>query len=81
VAVAVVDDWHRRGVARALPAELCARAQHEGFRRFVAVVRADNRSAVALFGRVSGSKLRLAGPVFEFVIELGHGSGWSSTPR
>ncbi len=71
VAVAVVDDWHRRGVARALLAELSARARHEGFRRFVAVVRADNRAAVALFGRASGGKPRLAGPVLEFVIELG----------
>jgi ribosomal protein S18 acetylase RimI-like enzyme len=81
VAVAVVDDWHRRGVAGALLAELSARAQHEGFRRFVAVVRADNRGALALFGRVSGSKLRLAGAVLEFVIELGQGCDWSSTPR
>ncbi|HSO97801.1 MAG TPA: GNAT family N-acetyltransferase [Solirubrobacteraceae bacterium] len=70
VAVAVVDDWFRRGVARALLAELRARAQEEGFRRFVAFVRADNRGAVALFGGASGSKLRLAGPVLEFVIEL-----------
>jgi ribosomal protein S18 acetylase RimI-like enzyme len=74
-AVAVADDWHRRGVARALLAELSARAQHEGVRRFVAVVRADNRGALALFEGVSGSKHRLAGPVFEFVIELGQGSG------
>ena len=81
VAVAVVDDWHRRGVARALLAELSARAQEEGFRRFVAVVRADNRSALALFGTVGGSKLRLAGPILEFVIELGQGSGRSSTPQ
>ena len=79
VAVAVVDDWHRRGVARALLAELSARARHEGFRRFVAVVRADNRAAVALFGRVSGGKPRLAGPVFEFVIELGQGSDRSGS--
>ena len=79
VAVAVVDAWHRRGVASSLLAELSARAQHEGFRRFVAVVRADNRAAVALFGRVGGGKRRLAGPVLEFVIELGQGSGWSST--
>ena len=78
VAVAVVDGWHRRGVARALLTELSARAQQEGFRRFVAVVRADNRGAVALFGRVSGSKLRLAGPVLEFVIELGQGSDWTA---
>lgn len=82
VAVAVIDEWHRRGVARALLAELSARAQQEGFRRFVAVVRTNNRGAVTLFGRVSGSKLRhLAGPVLEFVIELEQVSGWSSTPQ
>jgi L-amino acid N-acyltransferase YncA len=75
VAVAVVDDWHRRGVARALLAELSARAQDEGLRRFVAFVQADNRDALALFGRVSGSKPRLAGPTAEFVIELGPGKG------
>jgi GNAT superfamily N-acetyltransferase len=81
VAVAVVDDWHRRGVARALLAELSARAQDEGLRRFVALVQADNRDALALFGRVSGSKPRLTGPTAEFVIELGPGKGWSSNPR
>jgi len=81
VAVAVVDAWHRRGVAGLLLAELSARAQHEGFRRFVAVVRADNRAAVALFGTAAGGKPRLFGPVREFVIELGQGSGWARTPR
>jgi ribosomal protein S18 acetylase RimI-like enzyme len=81
VAVAVVDDWHRRGVARALLAELSARAQQEGFRRFVAIVQADNRGAVALFRGVSGSKLRLAGPVLQFVVEFGQENGFSSTPR
>ena len=81
VAVAVVDDWHRRGVARTLLAELSARAQQEAVRRFVAIVRADNPGAAALFRTVSGSKLRVAGPVLEFVIELGHGSGWAGARR
>jgi ribosomal protein S18 acetylase RimI-like enzyme len=81
VAVAVIDAWHRRGVARVLLAEISARAQHEGFRRFVAVVRADNRAAVALFRRAGGGKPRVAGSDLEFVIELGQGSGWSRTPR
>jgi ribosomal protein S18 acetylase RimI-like enzyme len=75
VAVAVVDDWHGRGVGRALLAELSARAQHEGFRRLVALVRADNRGAVALFEGVRSGNLRLAGSVLEFDIELGQGSG------
>jgi RimJ/RimL family protein N-acetyltransferase len=81
VAVTVVDDWHRRGVASTLLAELSARAKQEGVRRFVAIVRADNPGAAALFRTVSGSKLRIAGPVLEFVIELGHGNGWSGARR
>ena len=81
VAVAVIDAWHRRGVARVLLAELSARARHEGFRRFVAVVRADNRAAVALFERAGGGKPRVAGSVLEYVIELGQGSVRSCTPR
>ena len=81
VAVAVADAWHRRGVAHVLLEELSARAQHEGFRRFVAVVRADNRAAVALFREAGGGTSRRAGPVLEFVIELGQDSGSSRTPR
>ncbi|MGZ6693630.1 MAG: N-acetyltransferase family protein [Solirubrobacteraceae bacterium] len=81
VAVTVVDDWHRRGVASTLLAELTARAQQEGLRRFVAIVRADNPGAAALFRTVSGSRLRIAGPVLEFDIELGHGSGRSGARR
>jgi RimJ/RimL family protein N-acetyltransferase len=81
VAVTVVDDWHRRGVASTLLAELNARAQQEGVRRFVAIVRADNPGAAALFRTVSGSRLRSASPVLEFVIELGHGSGRSGARR
>jgi RimJ/RimL family protein N-acetyltransferase len=81
VAVTVVDDWHRRGVASTLLAELSARAQREGVRRFVAIVRADNPAAAALFRTSSGSELRIVGPVLEFVIELGRGSGWSGARR
>lgn len=80
VAVAVVDAWHRRGIARALLAELTARAHQQGFRRFIAVVRADNRGAVSLFGTVTGSKPRLQGPVLEFVIELAQATGWPKRP-
>jgi protein lysine acetyltransferase len=80
VAVAVADDWHRRGVAAALLAELSGRARDEGIRRFVAVVLAENRAAVALFGGASASKLRQAGPSLELVIELGLGKDWSSKP-
>jgi len=70
IAVAVVDDWHRRGLGPALLTELSSRARHEGIRRFIALVQADNRDAMALAEGVGDSKFRLAGPHLELVIEL-----------
>jgi len=71
VAVAVVDDWHHRGVGPAVLAELTSRARRADIRRFVAVVQADNRDALALVDGVGESRLRRAGPSLELVIELG----------
>ena len=70
IAVAVVDDWHRRGLGPALLTELSSRARHEGIRRFIALVQADNRDAMALAEGVGNSKFRLAGPHLELVIQL-----------
>ena len=78
VAVAVIDDWQRRGLAPALLTELSRRAQHAGVRRFVAFVRSDNRDALALFRRVSDGKSRLIGPDFKLVIELQPEMDWSN---
>ena len=77
VAVAVVDNWQRRGLARALLTELSRRAHHAGVRRFVALIRADNRDALALFRRVGDGKSGLIGPNFQLVIELQPGMDWS----
>ena len=78
VAVAVIDDWQRCGVASALLTELSRRAQDAGVRRFVALVRADNRDALALFRRVSDGKSELIGPNFRLVIKLHPDMDWSN---
>ena len=70
IAVAVVDDWHRRGLAHALLSQLTFRAREEGISRFVAVVQARNHDALALAKEIGDSRLRVAGPNLEFVIEL-----------
>ena len=78
VAVAVIDDWQRRGLAPALLTELSRRAQHAGLRRFVALIRADNHDALALFGRPGDGKPELIGSNFQLVIELQPDMDWSS---
>lgn len=50
VAVAVVDDWHGRGVGTALLALLIDRARAEGIERFTGVVLAQNRPMLDLLG-------------------------------
>ena len=42
LAVAVIDDWQRRGVGSRLVTELADRAREEGIRSFTALVLADN---------------------------------------
>lgn len=53
VAVAVVDDWHGRGVATALLDRLVDRARENGVKRFLALVLADNAEAIELFRQLS----------------------------
>lgn len=55
LAVAVVDDWQRRGVGTRLAAALAERAREEGISGFSALVFEDNRPALRLLadlGRV-----------------------------
>lgn len=80
VAVAVIDDWHRRGVGPALLAELRTRARQEGIGRFVAVVQAGNRDALALANGIGEGSLRVAGPNLELVIELRDPEGLPDGP-
>lgn len=60
VAVAVVDDWQRRGLASELLSRLFARAREEGVLRFTALVAEDNESVAALLHGL-GADVRVVG--------------------
>ena len=51
-AIAVVDAWQGRGVARALLAALLRRAEEEGIERFQATLKASNRAMLRGFQRI-----------------------------
>jgi GNAT superfamily N-acetyltransferase len=71
VAVAVADDWHRRGLATALLQDLAARAREEGVKRFSASVLADNPPAVKLFRQMGDVHKRAADHgVVDLVMDL-----------
>ena len=55
VAVTVVDEWHRRGVATALIKALVDRAEDEGVEHFVAHVAEDNLAIVRLLQRIDAA--------------------------
>jgi len=61
VAVAVADDWQRRGVGLVLLEQLADRARAEGIRRFSALILAENRDVRGLFERVGDVTLHSAG--------------------
>jgi GNAT superfamily N-acetyltransferase len=71
VAVVVVDDWQRRGVATALLTRLADRARAEGIGIFTATVLADNRRALELMSSL-GETRRVGGEqtTVELEIEL-----------
>jgi nucleotide-binding universal stress UspA family protein/GNAT superfamily N-acetyltransferase len=86
VAVAVTDDWQRRGVGGAVLEHLAARAREEGVRRFSALVLAENRAVRDLFERVGDVTLTPVGDgQVELEIELpdrrGAGSGLARALR
>jgi RimJ/RimL family protein N-acetyltransferase len=54
VAVAVVDDWQRRGLGTELLSRLFVRAREEGIRRFTALVDEDNEAVRALMAGLGG---------------------------
>jgi len=74
VAVAVVDDWHGRGVGTLLASALTERALHVGVRRFSMVMRPDNEAAVRLLHRAPGkvSRVSIDSEAAEFVLHLEH---------
>ena len=56
VAVAVIDDWHGRGVATALLTRLAERAREEGIARFTATCLAGNTEALELVGDLGAAR-------------------------
>jgi GNAT superfamily N-acetyltransferase len=75
-AVVVEDSWQGRGLGSALLGELTRRARARGVRRFSVFMRADNRRAAGLFGRLGTIVSRgLDGDVLELEIELPPGVG------
>ncbi len=69
-AVAVIDDWQRRGLGRALLEELVTRAREEGVSHFTAVVQADNRRAVELLSELGPTTRSFEGNIVELEIAL-----------
>jgi RimJ/RimL family protein N-acetyltransferase len=57
VAVAVSDEWQRRGVATLLLGELTARAREEGIRRFTASVLAENTAALEMLRKLGEARV------------------------
>jgi RimJ/RimL family protein N-acetyltransferase len=54
IAVAVVDDYQRRGLGTELVTQLMRRAREEGIRRFTALVAVDNELIVSLLHDLGG---------------------------
>jgi len=69
-AVAVLDDWQRRGAAGHLLDALARRAREEGIKRFVAPVLAENTAAIAALQRIGAMDRELLGPEVQVTIDL-----------
>jgi RimJ/RimL family protein N-acetyltransferase len=73
IAVAVIDDWHGRGLGTALLHGLTARAREEGVERFSAMVLAENEPMLDLLRRLGDVEVtgRDHG-VIELLMDLPH---------
>jgi RimJ/RimL family protein N-acetyltransferase len=72
VAVTVVDDWQRRGLATLLLEELNERARAVGIERYTALVSGDNKAVVALLDRIGARVLSAdaASATVEYEVDL-----------
>jgi RimJ/RimL family protein N-acetyltransferase len=70
VAAEVVDDWHNRGVASALLADLSRRAIDNGIRQFRAYVSSDNRVVLDALGRAGAERTGVDSGEVEFMVEV-----------
>jgi RimJ/RimL family protein N-acetyltransferase len=70
IAIAVVDDWHRRGLGTRLLAHLTDRARHQGVRRFTALISADNEAMAGLLATMNAVITRRDAGTVEYQIAL-----------
>jgi RimJ/RimL family protein N-acetyltransferase len=70
VAVEVVDDWHRRGVATALLVELTKRAREAGVRAYSAIVSPDSQVMHDVLRRLSAEPVGEVEHGTEYVLDL-----------
>lgn len=69
--VAVVDQYHGRGLARLLTAVLLLDCYREGLRELTVHILAENKAAFALTRSLGGERQGQDGSVAEFDIEIG----------
>jgi GNAT superfamily N-acetyltransferase len=70
-AVAVVDDWQRRGLGTALTVLLADRAREEGIERFTALLLASNAAMMGLLRSLGPVRVvSTDGPVVEVEVDL-----------
>jgi ribosomal protein S18 acetylase RimI-like enzyme len=70
VAVAVIDDWHRRGVGRRLMRELIGLARRDGLARLTGTTLVENRAARGLLRALGFAVAGVAGQTMDVALEL-----------
>jgi protein lysine acetyltransferase len=70
IAVAVVDDWHRRGVGRRLMRELIGLARCDGVARLTGTTLVDNRAARGLLRALGFAVAGVTGQTMDVALEL-----------
>ncbi|MDQ6691525.1 MAG: GNAT family N-acetyltransferase, partial [Candidatus Dormibacteraeota bacterium] len=81
VAVVVADDWHHRGLGRALLDRLTYRARRAGVRRFSALVQSENRASLGLLESLGTTHRQFDSGLVELLIALPPKQGIGSRLR
>jgi len=70
IAIAVVDDWHRRGLGTELMTQLSGRARRAGIGRFTALMSADNVAMAGLLHTMSAELIGREADIAEYQVIL-----------
>jgi len=70
IAIAVVDDWHRRGLGTQLLTHLSVRARRAGIHRLTALTATSNTAMTGLLHTLGGALLHAGGGTEEYQITL-----------